>query len=380
MLNGAAQAGTDSKLALPVFFRQALENLWQEKVAELPVSCQQRLRLPQIVLNPDLKVWGRWTPLLQRIELRTALMTDHPWYAIEDVFGHEIAHQVLSCCFAGVQEAPHGPTFRRICNQLRVSCRASDDYPLLNEVVFGGQAEADTPERKMLQRIQKLLALSASSNRHEAEVALAKARELAGKYNLESQMHAHAAEDAYYSVAIGELMLRRDAVIQLASWILDQYYEVTTIWIKDPDLARERWAWRLYIQGRRPQILVATYAYDCMLDYVRRSWESQPDDLRKGGCPQTARRDFGLGVLTAFRDALDRQNREPQMRALVQQRDAGLLDYFEWLYPRRHAGRRRTGAGIDDDLWAAGQAAGRDLHIHPGLDRTAALPKRLSGG
>lgn len=380
MLNGGARAGSDPKLSLPLFFRLALDHVWCDKVEMLPSVWQDQLKLPQIVLNPDLQVWGRWIPLLRQIELRSSLATEHPWYALEDVLGHEIAHQVCSCCFPDLQEPPHGPVFRRVCQLLRVSCRASDDYPLLSELVFADRSEADTPEQKMLMRIQKLLALSASSNQHEAEVALAKARELAGKYNLEAQARADDGGDEYYSVGIGERMSRRSAVVQLASGILSQYYEVMAIWIKEPDLQQERRVWRLYIQGRRNRLLVAAYAYDCMLAYVRRSWLSQPEHLRSGGRSRTGLRDFGLGVLTAFQSALQKQNKEPQMRGLVHRPDAGLLDYYDWLFPRRQQGRRLNGAQIDDEVWAAGQAAGRDLHIRPGLDRTAALPKGLPGG
>jgi len=77
---------------------------------------------------------------------------------------HEMAHQFVHEVL-GEQEAPHGPAFRATCARLGIDQRA------------GGlpQPAQSADQRRLLERVHKLLALAQSDNQHEAEAAAAAA-------------------------------------------------------------------------------------------------------------------------------------------------------------------------------------------------------------
>ena len=84
-----------------------------------------------------------------------------------------MAHQIVDEVFVVASETDHGPAFKRACALLEIEPDATMQL-------------ADQPEAvdSMRRKIEKLLALGQSTNHHEAEQALAKAHELALRYNV----------------------------------------------------------------------------------------------------------------------------------------------------------------------------------------------------
>ena len=76
-----------------------------------------KLRPPALELVESVDRLGRWVPALRTIELSRELLARHGWGALEEVLKHEMAHQYVDEVLRVQGEPPHGPTFRRICDE-----------------------------------------------------------------------------------------------------------------------------------------------------------------------------------------------------------------------------------------------------------------------
>lgn len=351
---------------------------WQNVVFRLPPKYRQRLLPPMIALNPDLSDWGRWQGGQKRLlELKTQLVEKHPWYAVLEVFRHEIAHQIMEECFRDLSETPHGPKFRSLCLRLGTNPAASGTYPTLDQRVFGNEEEGLSEESKLVLKVRKLLALAESANPHEAETALLKAQELTEKYAI--SLDEQSSDEEFFSVAIGKAVSRRDLVNVKAANILQAFYNVMVIWDTFPDHKTLQYRKVLVIHGTRSNIKIASYAFDCLFRQIDFAWEQLPLHLQARKSPGYAKRDFAVGLLNGFYKALDQQHQErpAEIQALVLQQNKRLEGFYRQMYPhvRRHQSR-----GIQQDilLTKEGEKAGREFILHPGLDTDPNPQKRLS--
>ncbi len=356
---------------------KALQCEWDYVFYRLPTSLQQKLKRPLIQLNPELSCWGRWQKAPNRLlELNTELLLSHPWYAVLEVFRHEIAHQVVDECFPSLQEAPHGPKFREVCLNLGSNPAASGTLPPLDQRVFSDEEDGLSEESKLAVKVRKLLALSQSANQHEAEQALLKARELTEKYELSiDEQHASA---EFHAVSIGEPVSRRDIVQLIISNILQDFYQVMVIWTDVPNLLSGKYQKVLMLHGTKSNLKIAAYAYDCIIRQIDQAWNRHIQTATpptKAG--YTGKRDFAIGLLDGFREALEKHQPEPEVQAMVLLRRAPLENFFNQLYP---SVRKSSSRGIhcDKTLLDEGEKVGRTLVLHPGLERDPNLPKKLN--
>jgi hypothetical protein len=335
----------------------------------------RRVREPVISINADMREWGRWTGgQIRQIELSWRLLWEHPWYAVTEVFRHEIAHQLADEFYDIGIEAPHGPIFRLICERIAANPAASGNYPLLDQRLQGD--DEDSEENRILQKIRKLTALADGSNQHEAEAALLKARELMQRHDVDLGRLAAGASELI-AVSVGPVLRRRLSHHQMLALVLQDFYAVTVIWVPAPILARaagvdskensgadSEWGMILEVCGRLRDVRLAGYAHDYIVRYIERSWEALPPALRRG---RNGRRDFAMGVLSGFREALEGQNCRPECRALLRQQDPELRAFYEQRHPhvRSRAGSRLR---LNHKLVNAGKDAGRQLRIRPGVE------------
>lgn len=104
--------------------------------------------------------------------------------AIEDVLYHELCHHVQRCCY-GNDVPPHGREFRKLAYFV--------NGKLNRDAVQVYHTLAKTPEGKEAERAQKkalaLLALTTSSNEHEAALAAAKYAQFTALNNISLDNH-----------------------------------------------------------------------------------------------------------------------------------------------------------------------------------------------
>lgn len=355
------------------FIRQAVEELrweWRGIIHQRLTEREQSLvSEPMFVVNADMTQWGRWRGGdLRQLELHERLLLEHPWYAVVDVLRHEMAHQLRECLYPNSEEPPHGPLFRQLCERLGANPAASGHYPTIDQQMRQDDAGGeDAPRSALMTRVQKLLTLAERAESHEAEAALAKARSLMAKHDLdESALEGEG--NGFVSVCLSQASLRRSTEVGVLGVLLQDFWGVKTLWVSEPfwdaNHSQFQRGWNLEISGRLDRVRVAAYVYDYLWRYIERGWNALPKQMRGG---QRKRRDYALGVIHGFRTVLERQDAQEDTAAVIKKGEAGLEDYFAARHPSVRAGRR-TALKRNQEQYVAGQAAGRKVRIAPGLE------------
>jgi len=366
----------------------ALAAEWHSAVARLSPKQRQSLKPPLFTIDAEIGCWGMWCGGKQRrIVLKRALFQRHPWYVVKDVLRHEIAHQAREELYPQAAEAPHGPLFQKLCQQLGGRPDASGDYPLLDQVVYSSEECGDgesaasegavTPEARLMVRIRKLLSLSESPNRNEAEAALLKAREIAAKYAIDlAEAEQEPGKDGSgdsdqqrYTVTVGTPLRRISYEETLMGNLLQEFFNVMIVWEYTPDLENPgKELHLLSFSGTRRNLRIATYAYDCLCNYMRRAqFELPPLLLARTITSKRVLQDFRIGVLEGFRAKLQEQDKQPEMQQALMLADRSRLqEYLRWQFPSLRT-RRPSHRSVDRDARQAGESAGRRFTLTPGL-------------
>ena len=347
----------------------AISDVWQRAVWDhVPKKSWHLVLKPTFALNDDMNVWGRWTGGMRRLmEIKTQLVLEHPWYAVVDVVLHETAHQLVELFAPYCDEPPHGDRFKWYCNLLGANPTASGDYPPLDRQIFTeDESESSSP---IALRIRKLLALSKSPNENEAKMALLKARELMAKHDMgymERPENSKITEN-FVSITAGMPFERLTLEYYYLADILKDFYNVNVIWISVPiGFDPLTWGHALEISGTPLDVRIASYTYDFLISYVAMAWENLPVSVRRTGGVRR-RRDFAVGVYSAFHEALAAQNRRPEMEALVKVEHPELDAYYAKRYPRVR-NIRSSVTKVDQNVRQAGEELGRKLRVPRGIE------------
>ena len=313
-----------------------------------------RLVRPVLELADAPSRLGRWERAVRTIQLARSLLTDHGWGVAVEVLKHEMAHQFVDEVLGLDGESAHGPAFRDVCAERGIDARAAG--------VPQPCASRDE-EGRILDRIAKLLALAASPNVYEAQSATLAAQRLMLKYNLGAQRHGR--PRSYGFRHLGRPTGRLTESERVLATILGDHFFVQVIWVP---------VWRP-LEGKRGSVLevcgtpenleLAEYAHSFLTHTAERLWQAYKCECGQRG--DAGRRVYLAGVMAGFREKLRAQQRKNQKVGLVWVGDSDLARYFRQRHPHvrwtRHAGERRS------EVFAHGQAAGRQIVIHRGVSQ-----------
>ncbi len=352
-----------------------LSALWDEICREVKHVCRGHVgsfRKPGFMIC-EMNSLGEWNDGQRLISLQRDLVFNHAWDAVIDVFKHEVAHQIAYELLGARQEVAHGPAFQQACRMIRADPRASSEHKTLHECVRDGKAtEAD----RILDKVNKLLALAQSSSEHEAREAMRKAHELMRAYNIESiEKRPHR---NHFSMFLGRPALRHPPEVSVLGGLLRNFYFVETIWIQAWVVERNRLGRVLEISGTPENLAMAEYVFAFINRYIEHAWAEFRS--RSGVSGRRRQSDFAVGVVKGFHETLTRDETTKadgtQTSALILARDAELHSYFRTRYPRI---RNTTGKSrmIDPSVIEAGKEAGRKLRIHRGIHDTSSGPVKL---
>ena len=304
---------------------------WEAALYVLDPAHRRLMKQPLLSIRSMRSRWGYWVGSNNEICLNRLLVHKYSWDSVREVLLHEMAHQMSEQVFGAVTEKPHGPAFKKACHYLRANPKASGNHPPLTERIHRNlKPGAD----KIMQRVQKLLSLAQSHNRHEAEAAMLKAHELIGKYNL-ALVEQNKRRD-FISVFAGKPALRhpREAY-NLANLLLDFYF-VQGLWAPAFVLEKDKMGRVLEISGTREHIQMAHYAYDFISSFINREW-SHYNRAKK--LTRRHKTDFAVGIIEGFRSQLAAQSQQKKIqssrpsRSLIHVSDPMLDDYFAYRYP-----------------------------------------------
>lgn len=325
------------------------------------------LALPQIELVPSRVRLGRWVEATRTIELSRPLVLSEPWGVVVEVLKHEMAHQYVSEVLGERGETAHGPRFRAVCDRLGIDGSASGMPP----VATSPNAE----QRKIGDRIARLLALAESPNVHEAEAAMAAAQRLLLKHNIELR-DARAAQ-GYVWKHLGTPTGRTTEAERVLSLLLGKHFFVEAIWVPVYRAREGKRGSILEICGTAENVEIAEYVHGYLVTTAERLWREHKARLGIRG--DRDRRTFLAGVMTGMSDKLAREAKQSEKAGLVWVADGDLSKYFRRRHPHvrhvRYAGQRRS------EAYVHGREAGQKIVIHKGMrdeatERGLLLPPR----
>lgn len=323
-----------------------------------------RLTPPSLVLVDSTTVLGRWDLSRRTIEVSRRLVRERPWGEVVEVVKHEMAHQFVHEGLGVRDEPPHGPTFRKLCQDLAIDAAATG-LPL--------ETTPDPERDRVRQRVADLLALAQSSNRHEAENAATLAHRLMLKHNIALSERPERRRYAYRQLGTPKGRVQENEHILAA--ILAEHFFVEAIWVSAFSTETKKRGHVLELCGSPENLDIAEYVHAFMLTTSERLWR---EHARAAGVRlNRERRTFLAGVMEGFRERLAAEKRTSAERGLVWVGDADLRRYYKQRHPHVRSVRLRGNA--PSDARKRGRDAGRGIVLHRGVSDApaASSPKAL---
>lgn len=357
-------ADNELSVSLERALLRELRDAYQQFASSL-FKNQLPARLPQIELVSSRTHLGRWIEETRTIELSRPLVLSEPWGVVMEVLKHEMAHQYVTEVLGEREETAHGPRFRAVCERLGID-RAASGVPRAPLV----EPSLATEEKRIGERIARLLALAESPNVHEAEAAMAAAHRLLLKHNIE--LGSARASQGYVWRHLGTPTGRTTEAERVLSLLLGKHFFVEAIWMPVYRPLVGKRGSVLEICGSPQNVEIAEYVHGYLITTAERLWREHKTrhDIRG----DRDRRTFLAGVMTGMNDKLSREQQASARAGLVWVADGDLMNYFRRRHPHvrhiRYAGQPRT------DVYAHGREAGQKIVIHKGMKDT---PGRSSG-
>jgi hypothetical protein len=295
---------------------------------------------------------GLWDRRTREIALARSLLFEHGWGVLVEVLKHEITHQYVDEVLGVADESSHGPTFRRVCEERGFDARAAG-VP---------EAREDSP---ILDRIAKLLALAESPNEHEAQAAMSAAQRLMLKYNIDAvSAGTHA---AYTYRHLGRPTGRVLENQRILAALLGQHFFVSVIWVSVWQPLSGKYGQVLEVCGSLENVELAEYAHSFLAHTADRLWRDHKRLHRIRN--DAGRQSFLTGVMSGFREKLERERSKNASEGLVFVGDPGQETYFRQRHPRIRTVNHR--ARVRTDAYASGREAGRNIVLHRGVRSSA---------
>lgn len=323
-----------------------------------------QLTRPALELVDSSSRLGRWHGGLRVIEIARSLLHDHGWGVLIEVLKHEMAHQYVDEVLGQPDDAMHGAAFRRVCQERGIDPSAAG---------VPGKSKQPSAEQPLLERIAKLLALAQSSNEHEAQAAMSAAQRLMLKYNID--LAVSGLEPAHGFRHLGEPSGRINEAQRILAGILADHFFVQTIWVPVWRAAQGKRGSVLEICGSDANLELAEYVHSFLNVTAERLFREYRKSPAGGGAKRLT---FVAGVMSGFRERLERERKKSKAEGLVWVGDAALDVFFRKRHPRIRWTRYAVGHG--SEAYARGREAGERIVLHRGItDNSAAGRPRLLG-
>lgn len=210
---------------------------------------------------------------------------------LHDIIRHELAHYMTFISFGNAVE-PHGGQFRAFCLRMgwgervwKASICFDESVPLLHE-----------EENNALRKVQKLLALTASNNKYEAEQAMIKSQQLLLKHNIDAKNVEDAGDEKIFLKRIMK-QKKENAKMRSIAHILETFF-VNTVY------RRSEGCVYLEIIGSATNIEIAEYVAGTLQTQLDLLWkQTQKEQTNLKGV--VAKNSFFLGVAKGYCDKIN---------------------------------------------------------------------------
>ena len=235
-----------------------------------------------VVIYNDENMLGYFNPEFFQLGFHERLMyvnkTD-----LRNIIRHELAHYMTFINNPYVK-TPHGFEFRAFCKQVGWGEEVySATLHLTDEI-------SDVEESDILRKIKKLMALSSSSNKNEAEQAMIKSQELLLKHNIETKHLESSDEEKIFLKRIMK-QPKKTAKMTAIAKILEVFF-VSVVF------SRTLEGTYLEILGNKINLQIAQYVADVLNQKLDDLWNQIKHEHKLKGL--TAKNSFFLGIAIGY--------------------------------------------------------------------------------
>jgi hypothetical protein len=334
------------------------------------------LQLPIFELSDGCSCLGSWNDSYRVLAISTYLIRTYPWETTLQVLKHEMAHQICSELF-GAPDDGHGLIFKKACNLLGVSSvfsKSKSDCAEVLDFLEDVSSPKTKKGRKILSRVEKLLALAGSDNEHEAALAMQRAGELLSRHNLAMPT---AAKNDYLHISLNTGKQRMPGHLRSIGSLLMEYFFVEIVFSSIYDPEKDVSLRTIELFGRPENVAVAEHCYFFLTGKLVSLW--QENKHRFTGSRQRARNSYFHGVIAGFREKLsigekeqrpdDYKHQRTSISVLVVENDSGLQHFTARHYPRLVNGARST-IRLHTDAYREAVATGKTLVLHHAMEES----------
>ncbi len=229
------------------------------------------LKTPTINISSGKKSLGLWNNKHKTLSISSHLIKNEVWDIVLEVLKHEMAHQYVSEFFNNIDT--HGKYFKKACKILGVHSAFISNSKDYDKNLLKFKEELPINAKKMLRKVEKLMALGKSSNEAEAQSATRKANYLLNKYNLQQINNKNDNPDIKYLTICHKKKCIQSIQRAILS-ILRNYYYIDCL-TSNTYHAQDNTIYKsIVLVGRRESIKVAEYAYHFLLNTDQALWQN----------------------------------------------------------------------------------------------------------
>jgi hypothetical protein len=351
-----------------------LQRLWLQQLhlefEEICITYGLQLRPPVFEISDAEKELGAWRPDTRTLRLSRHLIINYSWSVTLQVLKHEMAHQLCTEQFQ-TPGAPHGEAFQQACELLGVLPeyrRSGTAVVEMVELATGG-SKISKRGRQCLARVEKLLALSQSSNEHEAALAMQKANELIEKNHIQGLGSNH--EYRYGFGVIDRKRKRIESYQRRICTILQDFFFVRIVLASLYDPLRNDTYKTIELLGTKENVTIAEYCYHFLENRLASLWSLNRQRFK--GSARTEKNSYYLGLLRGFHQKLEEQRKgkqelqiQPQLGDLVIAEEKRLESFVGMRFPRLRK-VSRSGVKVYGGTYEEGVETGKTITFAEGL-------------
>lgn len=332
---------------LPIWLDSSLRKAWLEQLTrEYENICYWygvKLQKPAFELNESHSCFGSWNSKHRIITISSRLLYTYPWTTTIAVLKHEMAHQICGEQFCRPDES-HGELFKKACGLIGLfgdMSRNTADLSGSFADICDQPGEITDRGRRVLEKVEKLLALSGSDNEHEASLAMQRAGDLLEKHNL-SMDAVMAAKNNFIRLIISTGKQRMATHLRYIVSLLQKYFFVDIVLSSTYDPVENRKLRTIELFGKPENVAVGEYCYRFLVNTLDSLWQANRGKFKGGGL--RARNSYFIGVVAGFsekmagKDAINypsgKGERGLTLSSIVVQRDVALRAFISAHYPK----------------------------------------------
>jgi ribosomal protein S15P/S13E len=352
-----------------------LQHLWLQQLQlefeEICMSYDLYLMMPVFEITDAKKELGAWCPETRTLRLSRHLILNYSWSVTIQVLKHEMAHQLCSER-TDIVGGPHGEGFQQACALLGVLPEYRRPGVVVVETVeqASGGSKISERGRECMAKVEKLLALSQSSNEHEAALAIQKANDLIEKYHIQElsgdQQH------RYGFGIIDRKRKRIESYQRRICSILHDFFFVKVVLSSLYDPMTNDTYKTIELLGTKENVTIAEYCYHFLENRLASLWSLNRKRFK--GSVRTEKNSYYLGLLRGFYQKLEEQKKvkedipiEPKMGDLIVAEEKRLESFVGMRFPRL---RRisRGGIKVYGSTYNEGVETGKTITFSEGLE------------